>query len=77
MFILHHMYFRSTYGHSTKSFSGLGHGVKIFTVNDDYSGESLTNPTTDTKYKKETRECSNRQACKYWSKYYHITKCKN
>ena len=42
-------------GIQLKSFSGLGHGVKIFTVNDDYSGESLTNPTTDTKYKKETK----------------------
>jgi acetyltransferase-like isoleucine patch superfamily enzyme len=38
-----------------KSFSGLGHGVKIFTINDDYSGESLTNPTTDKKFKKENK----------------------
>lgn len=40
-------------GLTLKSFSGLGQGVKIFTVNDDYSGESLTNPMTSAKFKKE------------------------
>tara|TARA_B100000401_G_C52806206_1_gene721259 strand:+ start:752 stop:1339 length:588 start_codon:yes stop_codon:yes gene_type:complete len=53
--IASHVFLGAHMGIQLKSFSGLGHGVKIFTVNDDYSGESLTNPTTDTKYKKETK----------------------
>lgn len=37
-------------------FSGIAYGCQIFTQSDDYSGESLTNPTVQTKYKKEIKE---------------------
>tara|TARA_B100001250_G_C19814810_1_gene797757 strand:- start:1205 stop:1792 length:588 start_codon:yes stop_codon:yes gene_type:complete len=53
--IASHVFIGAHMGVVLKSFSGLGHGVKIFTVNDDYSGQSLTNPTTDKKYKKENK----------------------
>jgi len=33
-------------------FSGLAFGCRLFTSSDDYSGESLTNPTIPSKYKK-------------------------
>lgn len=33
-------------------FCGLSQGVKIYSVTNDYSGESLTNPTISEKYKK-------------------------
>jgi len=33
-------------------FSGLSQGVKIYSTSDDYSGESLTNPTVPPAYKK-------------------------
>ena len=50
-----HVFLGAHMGLRMKSFSGLGQGVKIFTVNDDYSGESLTNPTVTEKYKKEKK----------------------
>ena len=53
--IASHVFIGGHMGVKLKSFSGLGHGVKIFTVNDDYSGESLTNPTTNIKFKKENK----------------------
>ena len=31
-------------------FTGLSHGVKVFTKTDDYSGEWMTNPTVPSKY---------------------------
>ncbi|PKK89433.1 MAG: O-acetyltransferase [Candidatus Wallbacteria bacterium HGW-Wallbacteria-1] len=37
-----------------EDFSGLAYGAKVFTQSDDYSGESLTNPTVDKKFKNET-----------------------
>jgi galactoside O-acetyltransferase len=33
-----------------EDFAGLSHGVKLFSVSDDYSGTSLTNPTIPEKY---------------------------
>lgn len=38
-------------GVEIKDFSGLSQGVKIYSKNDDYSGESLTNSTIPDKYK--------------------------
>lgn len=40
-------------GITFEDFSGLAYGVKVFTQSDDYSGESLTNPTVPGKFKKE------------------------
>ena len=37
-------------------FSGGAYGCQIFTQSDDYSGESLTNPTVQKKYKNEIKE---------------------
>ena len=34
-------------------FSGLAYGVKVFSQTDDYSGQSMTNPTVPAVYKKE------------------------
>lgn len=34
-----------------EDFSGLAHGVRVFTSSDDYSGSSLTNPTVPSEYK--------------------------
>lgn len=34
-------------------FSGLAYGVKVFSQSDDYSGQTLTNPTIPLEYKKE------------------------
>ncbi|MCU4418136.1 acyltransferase [Acinetobacter bereziniae] len=36
-----------------KDFSGLAYHVQVFTQSDDYSGETLTNPTIPSEYKKE------------------------
>lgn len=36
-----------------ESFSGLAYGVQVFSQSDDYSGETLTNPTIPKKFKKE------------------------
>jgi galactoside O-acetyltransferase len=38
-------------GIELKDFSGLSQGVKIYSKTDDYSGHSLTNPTTPNLYK--------------------------
>jgi len=35
-----------------RDFSGLSHGVRVFSSTDDYSGESLTNPTVADSFKK-------------------------
>lgn len=37
-------------------FSGFAYGCQVFTQSDDYSGESLTNPTVPDRYKKETKK---------------------
>ena len=39
-------------GIEMKDYSGIGLGVKLFTVNDDFSGRSMTNPTTPKNKKK-------------------------
>jgi len=36
-----------------EDFSGLSHGVKLYSGSDDYSGKCLTNPTVPSKYKTE------------------------
>ncbi|MBP6366718.1 MAG: acyltransferase [Nitrosomonas sp.] len=36
-----------------EDFSGLAYGCKIFSQSDDYSGETMTNPTVPIKYKAE------------------------
>jgi galactoside O-acetyltransferase len=36
-------------------FAGLAYGCHVFSQSDDYSGESLTNPTVPDRYKKETK----------------------
>lgn len=36
-------------------FAGLAYGVQVFSQSDDYSGQSMTNPTVPTKYKNETK----------------------
>jgi acetyltransferase-like isoleucine patch superfamily enzyme len=35
-----------------EDFSGISADVRVYSTSDDYSGESLTNPTTPSKYKK-------------------------
>ena len=42
-------------GIEIKDFSGLSQGVKIYSKSDDYSGNSLTNPTIPSKYKQIKR----------------------
>tara|TARA_B110000879_G_C11147648_1_gene503148 strand:+ start:1018 stop:1578 length:561 start_codon:yes stop_codon:yes gene_type:complete len=37
-------------------FSGLAYGCHVFSQSDDYSGETLTNPTVPHKYKKEIKK---------------------
>lgn len=37
-----------------EDFSGLAYGVKLFTQSDDYSGNTLTNPTVPKKFKNES-----------------------
>jgi len=39
-----------------EDFSGLAYKVQVFTQSDDYSGETLTNPTIPSKYKKEYKQ---------------------
>ena len=39
-----------------EDFSGLAYGCQVFTQSDDYSGQSLTNPTVPDKYKRETKK---------------------
>lgn len=36
-------------------FSGLAYGVQVFSQSDDYSGQTLTNPTVSTKFKNENK----------------------
>ena len=40
-------------------FSGLAYGCHVFTQSDDYSGQTLTNPTVPSKYKSETKKSIN------------------
>lgn len=42
-------------GITIQDFSGLSHGVKIYSIVDDYSGTSLTNPTIPEKYTNRKR----------------------
>ena len=44
-------------------FSGLAYGVNVFTQSDDYSGETLTNPTIPDKFKSEIK--SSIKICKH------------
>jgi acetyltransferase-like isoleucine patch superfamily enzyme len=39
-----------------EDFAGLAYHVQVFTQSDDYSGETLTNPTIPKKYKNETKK---------------------
>tara|TARA_B100000029_G_C17308813_1_gene863559 strand:- start:244 stop:834 length:591 start_codon:yes stop_codon:yes gene_type:complete len=48
-------YLSATEGIELKNFSGIGQGVKLYSVSDDYSGNSLTNPTTGRKFKNEKK----------------------
>ncbi len=41
-------------GITFEDFSGLAYGCHVFTQSDDYSGETMTNPTIPKKFKKET-----------------------
>ena len=43
----------STGGIIFEQFSGIAHGVKLYSSSDDYSGKSLTNPTVPAKFKNE------------------------
>lgn len=40
-------------GITFEEFSGIAHGVKLYSSSDDYSGKSLTNPTVPLEYKNE------------------------
>ena len=42
----------SRFGIELDDFSGLSHGVKVYSASDDYSGKSLTNPTIPEEYLK-------------------------
>ena len=39
-----------------EDFSGLAYGCHVFTQSDDYSGDTLTNPTVPDKYKREIKK---------------------
>lgn len=43
-------------GITFNDFSGLAYGCHVFTQSDDYSGQTLTNPTIPSKYKSETKK---------------------
>lgn len=45
-------YLSGNYGIEMDDYSGISQGVKIYTNNDDYSGNSLTSPCIPDKYKK-------------------------
>lgn len=42
-------------GVTLEDFSGLAYGCQVFSQSDDYSGETLTNPTIPSEYKKEIK----------------------
>lgn len=42
-------------GVTLEDFSGLAYGCHVFSQSDDYSGQTLTNPTVPDKYKHETK----------------------
>ena len=48
-------YLSATEGIELKNFSGLGQSVKLYSVSDDYTGNSLTNPTTGRDFKNEKK----------------------
>ena len=48
-------YLSATEGIELKNFSGIGQSVKLYSVSDDYSGNSLTNPTTGRNFKNERK----------------------
>jgi acetyltransferase-like isoleucine patch superfamily enzyme len=48
-------YLSATEGIELKNFSGIGQGVKLYSVSDDYTGNSLTNPTTGRDFKNEKK----------------------
>ena len=48
-------YLLATEGIELKNFCGIGQGVKLYSVSDDYSGNSLTNPTTGRNFKNEKK----------------------
>jgi acetyltransferase-like isoleucine patch superfamily enzyme len=43
-------------GITFEDFSGLAYGCQLFTQSDDYSGNTLTNPTVPDQYKNETKK---------------------
>lgn len=45
-----------TEGVTFEDFSGLAYGCHVFTQSDDYSGQTLTNPTVPAKYKHEAKK---------------------
>lgn len=48
-------YLSATEGIELKNFSGIGQSVKLYSVSDDYTGNSLTNPTTGRDFKNEKK----------------------
>lgn len=44
-------YLSANYGIEMQDFSGMSQGVKLYTNNDDYSGNSLTNPSIPEEFK--------------------------
>jgi galactoside O-acetyltransferase len=46
-------------GITLEDFSGLSHGVKIYSASDDYTGVSMTNPLVPEKYKKTIKGAVN------------------
>lgn len=45
-----------TEGITLEDFSGLAYGCHVFSQSDDYSGQTLTNPTVPAKYKREIKK---------------------
>lgn len=43
-------------GITLSDFSGLAYGCHVFSQSDDYSGETMTNPTVPDRYKRETKK---------------------
>lgn len=50
--IASHSYIGAGAGLIMEDFSGIAHGVKIYTMSDDYTGNSLTNSTIPSEYKR-------------------------
>jgi acetyltransferase-like isoleucine patch superfamily enzyme len=45
-----------TEGVTMEDFSGLAYGCHVFSQSDDYSGETMTNPTVPARFKRETKQ---------------------